>query len=188
MEQKTPGDSQTIMNELVLPNDTNPLNNLRGGRLLHWMDICGAMSAQKHSRSVCVTASVDNVSFATAIKVGQVVTLTSKVVRTFTTSMEVYIEVWGQNLRTGEKCKSNDAFYTFVALDEEGRPKNVDPVYPQTVEETTLSQNALLRRQLKLVMAGKQKLSKADELRQRLEQWINEDESLETNPFSKRGY
>ena len=183
MDQKTPGDSQTIMNELVLPNDTNPLHNLRGGRLLHWMDICAAISAQKHSRSICVTAAVDNVSFATSIKVGQVVTLTARVVRTFTTSMEVHIEVWSQNLQAGEKCKSNDAFYTFVALDGNGKPKKVPPIYPETVEENSLSENALLRRQLKLVMAGKLRLSQADELKSRLEKWVSEDESMGKNPF-----
>ena len=114
--------SKTTLTELVLPNDTNPLNNLMGGRLLHWMDIAAAIAAQKHSNSIVVTASVDGVSFKEAIQLGDVVTLTAKVTRAFNSSMEIYIDVWVQNLRTGVKHKSNEAISTFVALDDEGKP------------------------------------------------------------------
>src|SRR5947207_2804113 len=114
MEIRRPSDSLTIMNELVLPNDTNTLQNLMGGRLLHWMDICSAMAAQKHAKTICVTAAVNNVAFSQPIKLGSVVTLHAKCVRSFNTSMEVYIEVWTQELAK-EKIKCNEAWYTFVA-------------------------------------------------------------------------
>src|ERR1700739_3356427 len=115
MEIKRPSDSLTVMNELVLPNDTNTLHNLMGGRLLHWMDICSAIAAQKHANAICVTAAVNNVAFNQAIKLGDVVTLQAKCVRSFNTSMEIHIEVWRQNLKEGNKVKCNEAFYTFVA-------------------------------------------------------------------------
>src|SRR5438046_1325121 len=89
MESKRPADSQTVMNELVMPNDTNVLNNLMGGRLLHWMDICSATAAHKHARTVCVTAAVNNVSFNEPIKLGNLVTLQARCVRAFNTSIEV---------------------------------------------------------------------------------------------------
>ena len=110
------------MNELVLPNDTNPLNNLMGGRLLHWMDIAAAISAQKHCNNIVVTASVDNVSFRHAIKLGDVITIEAKVTRAFSTSMEVRLDVWAENIPSGTRIRSNDAFYTFVALNNEGKP------------------------------------------------------------------
>src|SRR5215218_8692463 len=105
MKSKTPSESLTIMNELVLPNDTNTLNNLMGGRLLHWMDIVSAITAQKHSNRIVVTAAVDSVSFKASIRLGDVVTLQAKVSRTFSTSMEVYIEVWAENIPVGHKYK-----------------------------------------------------------------------------------
>src|SRR6185503_18762272 len=122
MEIKRPSDSLTIMNELVLPNDTNTLNNLMGGRLLHWMDICAAIAAQKHAKTIAVTAAVNNVAFNHPIKLGNVVTLHAKCVRAFNTSMEVHIEVWTQDLTKDDRVKCNEAFYTFVALDKEGNP------------------------------------------------------------------
>src|ERR1700749_1850650 len=118
---KSPRESYTIMNELVLPNDTNTLNNLMGGRLLHWMDIAAAISSQKHSNSIVVTASVDNVSFKHPIKLGDVITIEAKVTRAFYPSMEVRLDVWAQNIPSGTKVKSNEAYYTFVALNKEGQ-------------------------------------------------------------------
>src|SRR6187402_915957 len=120
MTGKSPQESYTIMNELVLPNDTNTLNNLMGGRLLHWMDIAAAISAQKHCNRIVVTASVDNVSFKHFIKLGDVVTIEAKVSRAFTTSVEVRLDVWAQNIPSGTRIKSNEAYYTFVALDKDG--------------------------------------------------------------------
>lgn len=133
MTGKSPKESYTIMNELVLPNDTNTLNNLMGGRLLHWMDIAAAISAQKHCNRIVVTASVDNVSFQSPIKLGDVISIEAKVTRAFTTSVEVRMDVWAQNIPSGTRAKSNEAYYTFVALDSEGQkttvPSNASSLY-----------------------------------------------------------
>jgi len=174
METKRPSDSLTIMNELVLPNDTNTLNNLMGGRLLHWMDICSAIAAQKHANTICVTAAVNNVAFNQPIKLGNVVTLQAKCVRSFNTSMEIYIEVWTQSLSMPSKVKCNEAYYTFVALNAEGHTVHVPHVEPLTEEEKKLYDYALLRRQQKLLESGKIKLSEAPELRKQFDTWMNE--------------
>src|SRR5438128_2237058 len=155
LEPKKASESFTVMNELVLPNDTNTLNNLMGGRLLHWMDIAAAISAQKHSNHIVVTASVDNVSFKKAIKLGDVITITAKVTRAFVTSMEVRLEVWTENIPTGEKNKSNEAYYTFVALSSTGSVIKVPELIPETDEEKNLYSSALRRRQLRLILSGK---------------------------------
>lgn len=153
------------MNELVLPNDTNPLNNLMGGRLLHWMDIAAAISAQKHCNNIVVTASVDNVSFRHAIKLGDVITIEAKVTRAFSTSMEVRLDVWAENIPSGTRVRSNDAFYTFVALNQEGKPIAVPEIEPETEIEKKLFEGALRRRQLRLILAGKMKAYDATELK-----------------------
>lgn len=162
---KTPSQSVTIMNELVLPNDTNTLNNLMGGKLLHWMDIVAAITAQKHSGKTVVTASVDSVSFGKSIKLGDVVTLEAKVSRAFNTSMEIHIAVWAENIPSGEKFKSNEAYYTFVALDRNGSPVKVLDLNPETEEEQKRYEGALRRRQLRLILAGKMKPDEATELK-----------------------
>lgn len=162
---KKPSDSFTIMNELVLPNDTNTLNNLMGGRLLHWMDIVAAITAQKHSNSIVVTASVDGVSFKEAIRLGDVVTLEAYVTRSFNTSMEIYIEVYAHNIPKGERIKCNDAYYTFVAIDAMHRPVKVPELVPETEAQTLKYEGALRRRQVRLVMAGKLKPEDAVELK-----------------------
>jgi acyl-CoA hydrolase len=174
MKLKSSSDSVTVMNEMVLPNDTNPLNNLRGGKLLHWMDIAGVISAQKHSGQICVTVSVDNVSFDNPIKLGHVVTITARVVKTFRTSMEVHVSVWSQNLISGEKCKSNEAFYTFVAIDKNAKTVPVPAVETENEEEYTLAEHAVLRKQLKLLLAGKISIKDAPELKQQFSEWIKE--------------
>ncbi|WP_214071648.1 acyl-CoA thioesterase [Mucilaginibacter sp. dw_454] len=165
MNTKTPKDSLTIMNELVLPNDTNMLNNLMGGRLLHWMDIAAAISAQKHCNKIAVTASVDNVSFKHGIKLGDVVTIEAKVTRAFNTSVEVRLDVWAQNVPSSTLVKSNEAYYTFVALDAEGRKAEVPGLVPETTQEIELHAGALRRRQLRLVLAGKMNAHDATELK-----------------------
>lgn len=162
---KTPTQSFTLMNELVLPNDTNTLNNLMGGRLLHWMDICAAIAAQKHSNNIVVTASVDSVSFKESIRLGDVVTLKAYVTRAFNSSMEVFIEVFAENLPKGEKLKSNEAYYTFVALDSRHRPIAVPPLLPETETEQEKYDGALRRRQVRLILAGKMKPEDAQELK-----------------------
>ncbi|RAK02540.1 acyl-CoA hydrolase [Larkinella arboricola] len=158
-------ESLTTMTEMVLPNDTNTLNNLMGGRLLHWMDICAAIAAQKHSNRIVVTASVDNVSFSEPIKLGNIVTMQSKVTRGFNSSMEVNIQVWAEDIPAGTRVMTNRAFYTFVAVDQNGRPIEVPPVTPETDEEHELFKSALRRRQLRLVLAGRMKPHDATELR-----------------------
>jgi acyl-CoA hydrolase len=165
MKGKSAKESFTIMNELVLPNDTNTLNNLMGGRLLHWMDIAAAISAQKHCNRIVVTASVDNVSFKHSIKLGDVITIEAKVSRAFTTSVEVRLDVYAQNIPSGTKVKSNEAYYTLVALDENGRTVPVPPMLPETEEEVELYEGALRRRQLRLILGGKMNPDDATELK-----------------------
>lgn len=165
MSGKTPKESVTVMTEIVLPNDTNALHNLRGGKILHWMDIACAIAGGKHSNSVVVTASVDNVSWENPIKLGDVVTITAKVTRTFNTSLELHAEVWAENLPSQTRYKCNEAFYTFVALDSNGKPKKVTPVVPETDEEKRQFELAMRRRELRLVLAGRMKASDATELK-----------------------
>mgnify|MGYP000645705332 CR=1 FL=1 len=164
-KQKRSVESEVTMTELVLPNDTNTLNNLMGGRLLHWMDIASGIAAQKHSNRIVVTASVDNVSFSAPIQLGNVVTLKAKVVRSFNSSMEVFIDVTAEDIPGGKKVMSNKAFYTFVAVDQGGSPIDVPEVIPETPEEQELFEGALRRRQLRLVLAKKMKPSDANELK-----------------------
>jgi acyl-CoA hydrolase len=165
MPGKSPKESYTIMNELVLPNDTNTLNNLMGGRLLHWMDIAAAISAQKHCNRIVVTASVDNVSFKHSIKLGDVITIEAKVSRAFTTSVEVRLDVWAQNIPSGTRIKSNEAYYTFVALDQNEKKVAVPELLPETEEDIILYDGALRRRQLRLILSGKMKADDATELK-----------------------
>lgn len=165
MEPKFARESHTIMNELVLPNDTNTLNNLMGGRLLHWMDIAAAISAQKHCNNIVVTASVDNVSFKHPIKLGEVVSIDAQVTRAFKTSVEVRLSVWAHNVPTGERKESNVAYYTFVALDQYGNKADVPPVIPETEDEKLRYEQALQRRELRLVLAGKMKPEEAGEIK-----------------------
>jgi acyl-CoA hydrolase len=165
MQAKKPQESLVIMNELVFPNDTNMMHNLMGGRLLYWMDIAAAMSAQKHSNRLVVTASVDNVSFQKSIKLGDAVTIEAKVTRAFNKSMEVRLDVWGQNIPTGTKEKSNEAYYTFVALDDAGKPVGVAEIEPETPDEKLMYEGALRRRQLRLILSGRMEPSDATELK-----------------------
>ncbi|WP_242918921.1 acyl-CoA thioesterase [Pontibacter liquoris] len=164
-KQKKVKDSYVIMTELVLPNDTNTLHNLMGGRMMHWMDIVSAIAAQKHSNRIVVTASVDNVSFAESIKLGNVVTLEAKVTRAFNSSMEVHIVVYAEDIPSGKKVKSNQAYFTFVAVDQLGNPIDVPEAVPESAEEIEHYEGAMRRRQLRLVLAGRMKPSDADELK-----------------------
>lgn len=165
MKAKFARESLCINTEIVLPNDTNVLGNLMGGRLLHWMDICAAVSAHRHCNRVVVTASVNNVSFNQPIKLGEIVTLQAKISRAFTSSMEVFIDVWVENNNTGEKKKCNEAIYTFVAVDQMGNPIAVPELIPETEEEKQRFAGALRRRQLALILAGKMKPDEATELK-----------------------
>jgi len=158
-------ESAVTMTEMVLPNDTNTLNNLMGGKLMHWMDIVSAIAAQKHSNSMVVTASVDNISFGKPIRLGDVVTLKAKVTRAFNSSMEVHIEVSAENIPSGTKVESNRAYFTFVAVDKQGIPHAVPELIPETAEEQELFDSALRRRQLRLVLAKRMQPEEASELR-----------------------
>jgi acyl-CoA hydrolase len=164
-KEKLARESLTTKTELVLPNDTNTLHNLMGGRMMHWMDIVSAIAAQKHSGRIVVTASVDNVSFAQPIKLGNVVTLQAQVTRAFSSSMEVYIEVWAEDVPAQKKVMSNKAFFTFVAVDQGGKPIDVPNVIPETEQEKELYASALRRRQLRLILAGRMKAGDASELK-----------------------
>jgi acyl-CoA hydrolase len=162
---KTVAYSITTMSELVLPNDANTLGNLMGGKLMYWMDIAAAMAAQKHCNAVVVTASVDNISFANPIRIGNILTIESRVTRAFRTSMEVFLRVWGEDLQTQDKYLSNEAFFTFVALGANGKPRVVPEVIPETEKEKVMFADALRRRQLRLILGGKMKPEDAGELR-----------------------
>jgi len=162
---KHPKESLVSMTELVLPNDTNTFNNLMGGRLMHWMDIVSAIAAQKHSNHVVVTASVDNISFKSPIQLGNVVTLKAKVTRSFNTSMEVKIDVEAEDVPSDKKIESNSAYFTFVALDKEGRPSPVPEVVPETDDEKLQFDGALRRRQLRLILGGRMHPKDANELK-----------------------
>ena len=135
MQLKTPSQSRSTQTEIVLPNDTNNLKNLMGGRLLHWMDIVAAISAQRHSGRSCVTASVNNVSFGHPIPQASIVTLEANVSRSFSSSMEVIIDVWIEDMQNGKKTKCNEAIYTFVAVDQLGNPIDVPQLTPESEEE-----------------------------------------------------
>ena len=165
MNAKTPSQSKAVLTEIVLPNDTNNLNNLMGGRLLHWMDIAAAITAHRHCNRTCVTAAVNNVSFDHAIPRGSIVTLEANISRAFSSSMEIFIDVWIEDKLSGNKTKCNEAIYTFVAVDEMGRPAKVCEVKPETKLETERFEGALRRRQLSLILAGKLKANDASELK-----------------------
>ncbi|MDI9308785.1 MAG: acyl-CoA thioesterase [Limnohabitans sp.] len=165
MQTKFPSDSLTILTDLVLPGETNPLNNLFGGELLARMDRAASIAARRHSRRITVTASVNHVAFNRAVPLGSVVTVEAKVSRAFTSSMEIYIDVWIEDRESGTRNKANEAIYTFVAVDETGRPVEVPQVVPQTEEEQARFDAALRRKQLSLVLAGKMKPQDATELK-----------------------
>ncbi len=143
-------DSNVEMVELVLPNDTNQLGNLLGGRLMHWIDIVAAMAATRHSNHVCVTAAVDELRFLHPIKLGELVTLKASVNRVFNTSMEVGVKVYSENPLTGDRKHSNSAYLTFVSIDKTNLPVKSVPAVPGTSEEKRRYEQALVRRELRL--------------------------------------
>ncbi len=165
MSAKNPSESTAILTEIVLPNDTNNLNNLMGGRLLHWMDIAAAITAHRHCNRTCVTAAVNNVSFENPIPRGSIVTLEANISRAFSSSMEIFIDVSIEDKLSGNKTKCNEAIYTFVAVDSMGKPTKVPEVKPETELEKTRFDGALRRRQLSLILAGKLNANDASELK-----------------------
>lgn len=165
MNPKHPSESLTVLTDLVLPSETNPLNNLFGGELLARMDRAASIAARRHSRRITVTASVNHVAFNKSIPLGSVVTVEAKVSRAFTTSMEIYIDVWLEDRESGIRSKANEAIYTFVAVDETGNPVPVPQIVPETELEKARYDAALRRKQLSLVLAGKMNPHDATELK-----------------------
>ena len=164
-KSKNAKDSLIVMTELVLPNDTNVFGNLMGGRLMYWMDIAAAIAAGKHCNAPVMTASVDNISFKTPIKLGNVVHIEAQLTRSFNTSMEVFLKVWGEDPLHQYRYESNEAYFTFVALDPNSKPRAVPAAIPDTEHEQKLYDGALRRRQLRLILAGKMKPDDASELK-----------------------
>lgn len=156
-QQKQVNESLTVMTELIMPNDTNPLGNLMGGILMRWMDIAGAIAAAKHSESHVVTASVDHVSFQNPIKLGDVITLKAQVTRSWNSSMETYVEVIANDIKGGNIRKSNHAYLTFVAVDDNQKPQSVPKLIPVSSEETKLFEGASRRREIRLIQSGRMK-------------------------------
>ncbi|MDO7172195.1 acyl-CoA thioesterase [Mariniflexile sp. AS56] len=165
MQIKTPEQSKTILTDMVLPGETNPLNNLFGGELLARMDRAASIAARRHSRRIVVTASVNHVAFNKAVPLGSVVTVEAKVSRAFKTSMEVFIDVWIEDRESGERTKANEGIYTFVAVSETGSPIAVPEILPETDLEKERFVAALRRKQLSLLLSGKIKPSEAVELK-----------------------
>ncbi len=165
MLSKKVSESTTVMTQIVLPNDTNPLGNLFGGQLLAWMDLASSVASKRHSEGIVVTASVNNVSFKTPIALGSVVTLESKITRSFNTSMEVFVDVWVEDRSGKNRTKVNTAIYIFAAVDKEGNKRKVPELVPETTEEVKRYEGALRRREMSLILAGKLKPRQATQLK-----------------------
>ncbi len=166
MKEKKVAESISIMTELIMPNDTNPLGNLMGGNLLRWMDIIAGVCAGKHCEAHVVTASVDHVSFTGPIHLGDVITVQASITRAFNTSVEVYVEVLASNIKGHNTRRSNHAYFTFVALEDDSkRPKKVPKLVPLTRDEQELYESAIRRRELRLVLSGRMKPAEATEIR-----------------------
>ena len=165
MATKSPKDSRTIVTDLVLPSETNPIGNMFGGELLARMDRAASIAARRHSRRIVVTVSVNHVAFNKMIPLGSVVTVEAHVSRAFNSSMEVFMDVWIEDRESGLRSKANEAIYTFVAVDEMGSPVSVPALIPETKLEKERFEAALRRKQLSLVIAGKMSPSDATELK-----------------------
>ena len=158
--------SETIMTEMIMPNDTNPLGDLMGGNLMRWMDVAAAICAGKQCESHVVTASVDHVAFNQRIHVGDVITIKAVVTRAFTSSVEIFCEVYSADIRGMNARLCNSAYLTFVALNKETRKKvNVPKVLPLTGEEQKQYDSALRRRELRLILSGRMRPDEAKHLR-----------------------
>lgn len=165
MEAKNSKESLTVLTDLVLPGETNYLDNLFGGELLARMDRACSIAARRHSRRIVVTASVNHVAFNKSIPVGSVVTIEAKVSRAFNSSMEVYVDVWIEDRQSRSRTKVNEGIYTFVAVDETGKPVAIPQIIPKTELEKERFEGALRRKQLSLVLAGKLEPSNATALK-----------------------
>jgi acyl-CoA hydrolase len=155
-DKKKVSESKMIMTELVLPNHTNQLGKLLGGQLMHWIDICAALSASKHSQHVCVTASVDRIDFHHPINLGDAVSIYASVNRAFNTSMEVGVKVFAESFRKGTRIHTNSAYLTFVSVDDSGKPVKAIEIIPETEDEKRRFEEALNRRESRLQSREKQ--------------------------------
>lgn len=165
MKPRTPSESRSIVTDIVLPGDTNPLGQMFGGDLLARMDRAASIAASRHSRRHVTTVSVNNVSFSKPIPLGSIVTIEASVSRAFTTSMEIFMDVWVEDRQSGVRSKVNEAMYTFVAIDKDGKPVAVPEIMPETELEKERYNAALRRKQLALVVAGKMNPHQATELK-----------------------
>lgn len=162
---KTPKESLTILTDIVLPGESNPLGNLFGGELLARMDRACSIAARRHSHRIVVTASVNHVAFNKVVPVGSVVTIEAKVSRAFNSSMEVYVDVWIEDRESQHKTKVNEGIYTFVAVDNTGTPVTIPKIKPESELEKQRFDGALRRKQLSLILSGKMKPQEATELK-----------------------
>ena len=166
MRAKKVNESRTTMTELIMPNDTNPLDNLMGGNLMRWMDIAAGICGGRHCEAYVVTASVDHISFTRPIHLGDVITLEAQVTRAFNTSVEVYVEVFATDMKDGNPRRSNHAYFTMVAIDDVNRkPMSTPDVIPLTQEEQKLFDSAARRREIRLILSGRMKPEEANDLR-----------------------
>ncbi len=165
MKAKTSKESLTVLTDLVLPGDTNYLDNLFGGELLARMDRACSIAARRHARRIVVTASVNHVAFSKSVPMGSVVTLEAKVSRAFRSSMEVYVDVWIEDTESRERTQVNEGIYTFVAVDDKGKPVPIPQIIAETALEKERYEGALRRKQLSLILAGKLKPEEANELK-----------------------
>jgi acyl-CoA hydrolase len=161
-EFRTVASTQSEMTEIILPNDTNTLGNLLGGRLMHFIDLTGAMAAYRHSRTHVVTAAMDHIDFIRPVHLGDLVTLRSSVNRAFSTSMEVGVKAWAEDMRTGERVHVASAYLVFVAIDGEGNRQRVPELRPESADEIRRYEGALRRRQNRETEVAQRKQAKID--------------------------
>ncbi len=169
MKPKKVSASSTIMTEMIMPNDTNPINNLMGGNLLRWMDVAAAICAGKHCESYVVTVSVDHVSFDKPIPLGDVITLKCVATRAFRTSIEIYVEVFSSDIKGGGTKRCNDAYFTFVAVDDtKKRPVEVPELLALTAAELSRYDAALKRRKMRLLLSGRLDFEETQKMKEEL--------------------
>lgn len=144
---KNPQDSFVEINQMVFPNDANPVGILHGGKIMQWMDTACAICSQLHSDQICVTASIDQVAFKSPINVGDIVTIRAKITRVFNTSLEISVEVLARKKGAVQPEITNTAFFTFVAIDDFGNPVSIEQIQPVSEKEKVDFDNALIRKQ-----------------------------------------
>lgn len=148
--RKFPKDSETIMTEVVCPNDTNPMGILLGGKLVQWMDIASAVCAQNHAENICVTASIDTVKFKAPAKVGDIITIKAKITRAFNSSMEIFVQAWAKKVVSQKAYLINEAYFTFVSIDDNGDPCPVCELMPRSIEEKKQYLSAIKRKTMRI--------------------------------------